>query len=329
MNLLMLIEMESGIKFKQAGKKDGGEYSSSCPFCKTGEDRFRCWAFSSQPTYWCRVCNKSGGSIKFITEYKQMDHRDAIDYLKSIDYPLEETQTYREKEEKLSPPSKKNFSDLKLDTDQVEYWFIKGRQKAISYFGQWGLTSEDVDRYEFGFAEEKNAYTISHWWLQDGKSYLKGLKFRHITEDKKKRFSIVEGSNTLGFWNMKYISNPDGTRKGPQLDYLFILESEKDAALLDGLGFPSVSFHPEKHWLQYIQRCLHNVVVPIVVHDVDDNQAGLSRALLIADYMKTRPVIVNTKKWNIKSPSDLAQKYGRDELLNWIESLQLGVDKHE
>lgn len=332
MNLLDLLQACGGKALKKKGNKDGGEFAGPCPFCNEGDDRFRVWPFAEQPTWWCRVCGKRGGSISLLMGIKDVPHRTAVQELRDMGYPLDEAAIAGEwvsQERKLEPPTRKHF-DVDTNADQVEAWAIEGRAKAIAYFGQWGLTPDDVDRAWLGWGTYKgrSGYTIPHWWIENGQHYLKGVKMRHETQDHKRRFSSVDGSNTRGFYNMKWVSNPDGTRQGPLLNHLFIVEAEKDAILLDGMGYPTVSFLPEAAWMQYLYRALANVVVPILIYD-EDGGKGLNRALLIRERIKSKPIITSTKAYNVKSPSDLAQAQDRDILSVWIKSISQDIEVYE
>jgi len=66
-NLLDLIQRESGATFKRQTAK---EYSSACPFCRAGNDRFRVWPLENR--YWCRICGRKGDAIQFLRDYKHL-----------------------------------------------------------------------------------------------------------------------------------------------------------------------------------------------------------------------------------------------------------------
>jgi DNA primase len=76
MNILELVQNESGYKFRRA---TANECKGPCPFCRAGDDRFRLWL--NEGRYWCRVCGKQGDAIQFTRDYKSMGYRDACSYL--------------------------------------------------------------------------------------------------------------------------------------------------------------------------------------------------------------------------------------------------------
>lgn len=330
MNLLSLVEHVTGAEFKWQARKDGGEYGGPCPFCHEGTDRFRVWPDHPQtPMWWCRICGEHGGSILLMTKLYQLSVPQAKERLHDLGYHLDERPFEPRHKVKTPPPSEADLRQFVFDVQTVYEWHTNHRQTAIDYYSQWGLTAEDVDRHWLGYNEEKNAYTIPHWWIDGQGNYLlKGVKFRHETTDPKRRFSTVTGSLTRGVWNPKWVSNPDGTRQGPVINYLFILEAEKDAALVDGYGYPAVALFPETIWLSYMPVVLGNVIQPIIVYD-EDGGKGLERALTIANYLKTRPILASTREWNTKSPSDLAKEHGRNAVHDWVRSLQLDITPYE
>jgi hypothetical protein len=333
MNLLSLVEQMTGAEYKRWSKKDGGEFSGPCPFCG-GDDRFRIWPYHpGTPMWWCRQCGKKGGSVALMIQKHGVTAKKAKEMLMDMGYPLDSTDTERyEKKERILPaPSKHDFGEFVGTIEMVEHWHNTGKEQAAEYLTQFGLTMQDVERHQFGWAYYQGVgrLIIPHWWIDENGNYiLKGIKFRVMTDNKKFRFSAVDGSITRGVWNPKWVSNPDRTRNGPILNYVFILEAEKDAALLDGLGYPAVSYHPETAWNQHLNHVYHNVIMPIIAYD-EDGGKGLNRALQIAECLKSRPAIVSTKAWNVKSPSDLAQDYGRDAVVEWINSLKLEIEPYE
>jgi DNA primase len=77
MDILQLIQRETGYICHKATAR---EYFSPCPFCKTGDDRFRLWP--AQGRFWCRQCNKSGDLIQFVREYRGLSFMEALSFLR-------------------------------------------------------------------------------------------------------------------------------------------------------------------------------------------------------------------------------------------------------
>src|ERR1700722_20801487 len=72
MDILDLVK-ENGIEPKRKAACHGGEYSSPCPFCKDGNDRFLTWPQRHNKNgeyqggrFSCRVCGKYGDAITFL-----------------------------------------------------------------------------------------------------------------------------------------------------------------------------------------------------------------------------------------------------------------------
>lgn len=71
-----------GHNFKQKG--NSGEWFGACPFCNAGEDRFIVWdkpANGSNPSYWCRRCDKKGDVWQYLVDHDNMSISEAGDKL--------------------------------------------------------------------------------------------------------------------------------------------------------------------------------------------------------------------------------------------------------
>lgn len=93
MDIKDLIE-EAGYTAKRKASCHGGEYSSPCPFCKEGDDRFLSWPNRSNKNgelqggrFTCRVCGKYGDAITFLRDLYQLSYREACEKLR---IPLKE-----------------------------------------------------------------------------------------------------------------------------------------------------------------------------------------------------------------------------------------------
>ena len=72
-----------GIKTK---KKKPNEYSSACPICNDGEDRFITWP--NENRCWCRVCGWKGDYIQLLMDLDKMSFKEAADKAgKRLDAP--------------------------------------------------------------------------------------------------------------------------------------------------------------------------------------------------------------------------------------------------
>lgn len=100
MNIRDLVE-EAGYsthKKTYSPEHKSDEYSSPCPFCTEGDDRFQCWPDElnrdgtySGGRYWCRKCKCSGDALNFLKAMHGYDYKEACAYLKLM--PTEMTFT--------------------------------------------------------------------------------------------------------------------------------------------------------------------------------------------------------------------------------------------
>lgn len=94
MNLKDLIE-EIGYVPKRQSSVHGGEYSSACPFCKDGDNRFIFWPNrqNNNGTYTggrfvCRKCDKKGDVIAFISTLRNLTYKEACLQLSITPKPM-------------------------------------------------------------------------------------------------------------------------------------------------------------------------------------------------------------------------------------------------
>lgn len=82
-DLLTLIGHD--VPLRKVANTHGGEYCGPCPFCKTGDDRFRVWPYSTRGSWWCRMCDKRGDAIQYLRE-SGLSYADAC---KQLGRPIE------------------------------------------------------------------------------------------------------------------------------------------------------------------------------------------------------------------------------------------------
>src|SRR5689334_12571395 len=83
MNLLDLVR-EVGLDPKHKATCHGGEFSSPCPFCKEGNDRFLTWPQRHNRNgdykggrFTCRVCGRYGDAITFLRQFYNLSYCEA------------------------------------------------------------------------------------------------------------------------------------------------------------------------------------------------------------------------------------------------------------
>ena len=66
------------------------EYSSPCPYCNGGKDRFRIWPNQGQfGRFWCRKCQVKGDGLKFVKDFiVNTQHQLVLDFIHSPQRPV-------------------------------------------------------------------------------------------------------------------------------------------------------------------------------------------------------------------------------------------------
>lgn len=158
MNILELVK-EAGLDPKKKAACHGDEYSSPCPFCKDGDDRFLIWPNRSNKNgrlqggrFSCRICGKYGDAITFLRELHGLSYQDACARLRIE--PVKRSGVFTKSEE-YKPP---------LAADPSEVWIEKATSfvnwchaalmrspSALAKVQERGLTVESIEKYKIGF----------------------------------------------------------------------------------------------------------------------------------------------------------------------------------
>jgi hypothetical protein len=180
-DLKSLIERESGFDFvKKANHfKFGAEYAGPCPFCNTGDDRFRMWPDCERPHWWCRACSKEGSPAQFLMDYKHLTFSEALDVL-----GLEDRSPFEfgaEKSRKCPVPYSPTHPPCKgwqeaglalLERAERYLWSGKsGAQSALDYLRMRGFTDETIRAARVGYVPLQKdglwfSEPFSHWGLE-------------------------------------------------------------------------------------------------------------------------------------------------------------------
>jgi hypothetical protein len=324
MNLVDLVFSASGMRLKPA-HPNSREYVGPCPFCGEGRDRFHVW-LEGKERFWCRVCNRKGDTIDFVMEYKNLRFGQALTYLKDIGANVRLSNALEMKP--LPPPQRPQVA---LTHSAIDAWHKQGRARAVEYYSQWKLTGQAIDNNNIGWHRTDRwcGYTIPHYWLGPEGTVLKGVKIRkdeRNAPDWMPKYFGLKQSTFGGAWNAKWVSNPDDTRMGPHIGYVLITEAEKDAALLDDLGYPAIAYTPEAHWDAHLGAVFQRVEMPVIIADADGGR-GMERARKIRKLLRDKPPIISTEKWDVKQPSDLAALYGAGAITDWLKSTGLDLER--
>jgi DNA primase len=250
-DILALIQAD-GFVYKKVASTHGGEYAGPCPFCG-GNDRFLIWPESKGGRFWCRGCDKSGDSIQYIRETRDLTFFEALEYL-----GIEKPQFKKQQKKKTGPPIfKPKIEALPpaiwmekaakiLTWSQTELWNTGG-QAALDILTGKGLSETTIRAAGIGWnpgERGKDIYRERHGWglapevhrdgkqkhiwipagiiipLQDKESGLLRLRVRRNDPGNGPRYVIVAGSSMA----------PLVLESGK--DVFVIVESELDAWLI-------------------------------------------------------------------------------------------------
>lgn len=167
MNMVELLTRD-GFKVVRHAK---GELCCACPLCG-GKDRFI--IYEDTDMYWCRGCERSGGTYKYLTEFKGMSPRDAMQTL-GIDSNSFVNKDYQKREKQVWTP--------KTDIIPCEQWQLKARKFVESsfltlwnddkykpvreYITSRGLTERKARAFELGYNPDTKYEQRKLWGLQN------------------------------------------------------------------------------------------------------------------------------------------------------------------
>ena len=154
MDIKDLVE-EAGYTTKRKASCHGGEYSSPCPFCKEGDDRF-----IIQPNkrdynggrYSCRVCGKYGDAITFLRELHGLSYLDACARLK-VTPNIQESTAAIKKPYKPLVAKEPSLAWTEKATAFVEWCHMKlmNNRDALSDIQKRGFSLDSIVQYRIGF----------------------------------------------------------------------------------------------------------------------------------------------------------------------------------
>lgn len=137
-----------GIKTK---KKKPNEYSSACPICNDGEDRFITWP--NENRCWCRVCGWKGDYIQLLMDLDKMSFREAADKAgKRLDAPPPRRDPGNLKRPDTHPTmGRPDVIYTYVNNEGKPVFFVcrfdagpKRKKKVFSVFGRKGWKTEGI-----------------------------------------------------------------------------------------------------------------------------------------------------------------------------------------
>lgn len=140
--------VDSRLKLKRAGKN----YSALCPFHKEKSPSFS--VSSDKQFYYCFGCGAGGNALGFVMEFERLSFPEAVEELSKsvgLDVPREHDRTQDIEREKQV---KQQFDTLEQSNlyYQQQLRLHAGREKAVSYLKNRGLSGQIAARYQLGYA---------------------------------------------------------------------------------------------------------------------------------------------------------------------------------
>lgn len=271
MNIAELLE-EAGYQPKRKAACYGGEYSSPCPFCKDGDDRFLVWPNRQNKNgeykggrFTCRICGKYGDAITFLRELYGLPYKEACSKLRI--QPRESNYPKTQPQPKFSiandPPALWQEKALSL----VDWCHAKlmSTPRALEQVTKRGFSIESTKRFKLGFnsgeqgknifrdretwglAEYKDESKLKKLWLPIGLTIPTFCKDGNVIKIKIRRTAYeketeayekaIEEGEKPKYKPQKY-AVVSGSKECPSvygntsLPYVFIVESEFDGLLI-------------------------------------------------------------------------------------------------
>jgi DNA primase len=227
-------------------KKNNNEaYSSFCPFCGQGTDRFL--IFCDSIRYWCRYCDANGKLIEDEFEKRLSDV---------------ELQVIRQQAEISRLEQEAKDRELRLQaietmlscTSHVTYHETMP-DEARDYWHEQGINDDSIERWKLGYTQHiplwqsRAGYTIPV--INNGK--LRDIRYRMIyreTDDKKRVPKYLPHCKNLPptLFNADCLINPQGK-------HIYIGEGEKKVIVAEQHRFPFVGILGknkfDKRWIKW------------------------------------------------------------------------------
>ena len=322
MNIIDLLK-EDGISPAKMASTHGAEYASKCPWCG-GKDRFRAWPNQENGgNYWCRKCQKSGGMIRYLTDYRKMPYQDACVLIGRIPGP-----------QKGETEIQKGWHPAPLRNPPSAKWQIEGERlikwgegclwnptyiNIVKQINERGLNDMAIKKARLGWLTQDFFPLRETWGLppiaredrltvklripagliipyfQNGRA--QRIRVRLLYPENDRRYYILPGSNT----NPMVLNGP--------AEGAIIVESDLDAILihqeagdsLTVLSLGSAVMKPDAATYEILKQA------EIVLVSLDRDEAG---ALNSRWWLGNFP---NAKRWPVpkdfgKDPSEAFQK---------------------
>ena len=337
-------------------KRTGQNYKGLCPFHNEKTPSFV--VSSEKQIYHCFGCGAGGDVISFLTNYKNMDFKEALEELASRANITLNKKTY----------SSKKIDDKKLKLYEINreaaiYFYKKLRKSknAVTYLKQRGINNDVVKKFGIGYASEE--------W-EDLLSYLKSKNYDVVDIDRagllstsrngNKKFDRFRGRIIFPIWDVKsriigfggrlivnqenmpkYLNSPetDVFLKGINLyalnkaresirekRYVIVVEGYMDVISLSIFGINNVvatlgtALTPEQSRL--LKKYTDNIIIAY-----DSDSAGQRAAVKAAHVLVSEgisPKILTLGEG--LDPDDFVNKYGGKKFKDKVEEAKHFID---
>lgn len=263
----MLTKMLDGIvsvSYKYTKSNGIMEYSSACPFCKEGTDRFIIWPNQARTgRYFCRRCRHTGTGIDLAMQIFGNNRQEAEEYFNNTSFSMSE-------DDKLSTQSAQSVKpDQNIWTEKAE-GMLKFFQKNLRIYYtinpelyRRGITKETAIKYGLGLNMNEIKQTIVQWGFVDKEEAytrlsippgvvvprmiigkLVGLKVRRTDDQKDNKNFCVKGSyagpimiSEQGHKALCLVEN--------DLDGVLLAQECSDLIDICSLGYASARVYPQ------------------------------------------------------------------------------------
>lgn len=254
MDIKSLVE-ESGYNPKRKASTHGGEYSSACPFCKDGNDRFLIWPQRQNKNgeyqggrFSCRVCGNYGDAITFLRLMHGVSYKEACECLKIQPKKLFNGYKYPTLDPKpiiANEPSDLWKEKAKSFTEWAHAQLSKSKED-LTLLRNRGFNDISINNFFLGFSpktffRERTDWGLSYQLKDDGKARKlwlpSGIVIPTISSGIVIKVKIRRSDWKDGDKGPKYVEI-SGSKQSPSiygdtsLSCAIILESEIDALLI-------------------------------------------------------------------------------------------------
>lgn len=334
MNIFDLAQ-EIGLEPRKVASTRGGEYKSSCPGCKEGEDRFCMWPHHGNGgRYWCRICGLKGDAIQFCRDFMGLSYHEACSKLRIEPKKSRSSQGYCPF--KKTPFSPQNVKPISKKWQEAAAKFIEtchqnliNTPAALDFLLKRGFTREAIDKFQLGWNpdtlfDKRVCWGLSTEMKDNGKERVqwlpKGIVIPGFEDGIPVRIKIRRSDWVQTDKLPKYVEISGGFQRpaiyGDTQKPVVVMESELDAILTQQfaadlcccLALGGVGKRPDKEVHDFLKKA------SLILLALDYDEAGKKEyPFWMSQYPNLRPW-PPTKG---KSPGDSYQLHNVD-LRQWV-----------